>query len=389
MIKVFLSYSHEDKDKTLRLYRELENSGISVWLDKKKLHGGVEWESVIEKEISTCNYFLTLLSNNSLDDEGYFYKELRMALERSKKMAFDRVFIIPIKIDHCHISKANVLSGLHIIDLSTSGLDEAGIREIKESIKPIKSEENDSAGKEEDTDKITKFDEMITGVSAYKPPTATSRPPGAQQDKLFSDIHQRLDTINDIIKATLEASGENIRLAIERFSEWMLNGTLVRVIGAGRARLAAAIPANRLAHGGARIYIQDDIVPMPHSIKGGGIIAVSASGKTESVINTLKDCKEKNERFFIIGFADNKAKDEFVKSCDLFIGFHQDSDLDNPLKALADTGEFVIAMLLDAMVVAAGKQAGFDDAKWQLGHEDIGKTGPYDLNFKSTHVSGS
>jgi D-arabinose 5-phosphate isomerase GutQ len=201
-------------------------------------------------------------------------------------------------------------------------------------------------------------------------------------DAIHEEIQQRISSISASVIKTSSGSKEEIRKAIFLFRDWMLNGTIVRIIGAGRARLAGTIPANRLAHGGARVYIQDDIIPMPHSIKGGGIIAVSASGETPSVLNVLESVKKKSRQdIMIVGIAKKGAR-PFRDYCDIFIGIDKDTEHSNPLQALADTGEYVISELLDAMVVAAGKLAGFDDTTWRLGHEDIGATGPYDVTVK-------
>ena len=197
-------------------------------------------------------------------------------------------------------------------------------------------------------------------------------------ESIHSEIEQRIDFISASIIKTAANSMKEIDKAILLFRDWMLHSTIVRIIGAGRARLAGSIPANRLAHGGARVYIQDDFIPMPHSIKGGGIIAVSASGKTRSVLDVLKNVREKGGNVKIVGMAHKNAQ-EFQNYCDTFIGIDEDTERDNPLQALADTGEQVICELLDAIVVAAGKLAGFDDTTWRIGREDIGPTGPYDL----------
>lgn len=197
-------------------------------------------------------------------------------------------------------------------------------------------------------------------------------------DYIHEEIQQRVFSIGASVLKTASGSKEDVKKVILLFREWMLNGTVVRLIGAGRARLAGSIPANRLAHGGARVYIQDDIIPMPHSIKGGGIIAVSASGETPSVLNVLESVRKKGRQDIkIVGIAKSGSK-KFQEHCDIFIGIEKDADYLNPLQALADTGEYVISELLDAMVVAAGKLAGFDDTTWRLGHEDIGPSGPYD-----------
>jgi D-arabinose 5-phosphate isomerase GutQ len=190
-------------------------------------------------------------------------------------------------------------------------------------------------------------------------------------------IGRRSESIHRQVLQTVASERQPIMDAVTVFMRWMNEGTIVRVLGAGRARLAASIPANRLAHGGARVYIQDDIIPMPHTIKGGGIIAASASGKTASVLSTLRTASESSD-IEIVGIAAADAAD-FKSYCDIFIGLAPEpADAANPLRALADSEEYVISLLLDAMVVAAGKQAGFIDTLWRIGHENLGPTGPYD-----------
>ena len=196
-------------------------------------------------------------------------------------------------------------------------------------------------------------------------------------EDLQDKIYQRIDFFAGSAKETIEKSNMKISEATEKLRDWMVDRANVRLIGAGRAKLAGAIPANRLAHGGARAYIIDDLIPMPHSSKQGGIIAVSASGTTLTVIDALRKVRNDETGIEVIGIADHKAK-EFEDLCDIFIGIRL-TELPNPLKALADTQEYVISMILDAMVVAAGKMAGFDDTTWRLGHENIGPSGPYDL----------
>lgn len=201
-----------------------------------------------------------------------------------------------------------------------------------------------------------------------------------KDQELIVNIQSRIQFINECILKTLKGSENQIKETVDLFCEWMVKGSVVRLIGAGRARLAGAVPMNRLSHGGARLYINDDNIPMPHSIHGGGIIAVSASGKTESVLKVLRHVRESTGNITIVGIASKNAN-EFKAYCDVFIGIDEDVDFINPLTALADTGEQLICQLLDAIVVAAGKKAMFDDTRWRLGHEDIGSTGPYGVRI--------
>lgn len=228
-------------------------------------------------------------------------------------------------------------------------------------------------------DVVSGLDNTFRKIEVTSPKKAS--PSISESSDLLSDLSQRIRSISTSIELTAKEAVPEVERAVRLFCDWMVNGAIIRVIGAGRAKLAASMPANRLAHGGARVYIQDDIIPMPHSIKGGGIIAVSASGKTRSVLSVLESIRQKSARIKVVGIADNQAS-QFRDLCDIFIGIHL-TELHNPLQALADTEEFVISMLLDAMVVAAGNLAGFDDTTWRLGHEDIGPTGPYGAPTRS------
>jgi D-arabinose 5-phosphate isomerase GutQ len=197
---------------------------------------------------------------------------------------------------------------------------------------------------------------------------------------ILDAIELRMKATYDLLLATASGSAAAIDAAILQFARWMDERAIVRILGAGRARLAAAIPANRMAHGGAHIYMQDESVPMPHSIHGGGVIAASASGHTPSVLSALAQARQKNKDITVVGIASVHAR-PFADACDIFIGIPDESeDTVNPLRALADTEEFVISQLLDSLVVAAGQHLGYTDATWRLGHEDLGPaTGFYDF----------
>lgn len=198
-------------------------------------------------------------------------------------------------------------------------------------------------------------------------------------DSVGPDLQDQVDERTRAIAASVNSTAQRYRqesiAAVTRFARWMRDGTTVRVLGAGRARLAAAIPANRLAHGGAHVFLQDDIVPMPHSVRGGGIIAASASGTTAAVLTAMRSARSQAPNIEIIGIASHQAT-EFADLCHIFIGIVCPT---RPrLSALADIEEYVISETLDALVVAAGEVCGYDDRAWRLGHENLGSTGPYD-----------
>ncbi|MDE5575619.1 MAG: hypothetical protein K2I87_07905 [Bacteroidales bacterium] len=194
----------------------------------------------------------------------------------------------------------------------------------------------------------------------------------------------RCMAISETVTTTIRECPEEITIAKEMIKVWINQHAAIRILGAGRALLAASLGANRLAHAGTLISFMGGMVPMPNSILGGGIIAASASGQTRHVIEAMKVAKEHNPNIKILGFAKNSQKAvEFMDLCDCFIGLRSRAlPLPNPLFALADEEEMAIAELLDGLVVLAGQELGFTEEMWRLGHEDIGPTGPYSVRDK-------
>jgi len=387
MMKFFISYLKEDGAVAARINDVLLGAGHKTFFDRHDLGIGVEWEPKIEQEIKDAAHFLLLWSAKVTDrDESYVYKETRIALNCAKEIV-RRQFILPIRIGKAEFPLGEV-SKYQWRTLpkkpATNDVRKLIVQLLKEIGAPTTP-----------PDRPAPRDDPLGAVlmdirAGYGPiidqigiASVTAPPARLGVEDLISDLKQRIQSIAQSTILTTKQFQSKVEQAVQCFSDWMVRENIVRIIGAGRARLAASIPAHRLAHGGARVYIQGSIVPMPHDIKGGGVIAVSASGRTTTVLSDLRELKRKRTStsharlpFTVIGIARHDAT-EFSRLCDIFIGVRLDRK-PNPLQALADTEEYVISMLLDALVVAAGKRAGFDDIKWRLGHENWGATGPYD-----------
>jgi hypothetical protein len=71
--KVFISYARED-------------IVFDPWFDKESLLLGDEWRIAIVTAIKKCDYFLALLSSNSVQKSGFVQKELREALSALEEL---------------------------------------------------------------------------------------------------------------------------------------------------------------------------------------------------------------------------------------------------------------------------------------------------------------
>jgi hypothetical protein len=92
----------------------------------------------------------------------------------------------------------------------------------------------------------------------------------------------------------------------------------------------------------------------------------------------MQTVRKRNNKIRVVGFASHDAA-EFHSLCDVSIRIYSpDPPHANPLSALADTEEYIITELMDALVVMAGDSLGYDDAIWRKGHEDM-DPGPWIL----------
>lgn len=131
-VKVFISYAKEDFGIAFKLYEKLrKETGIVPWLDTKSLLPGQRWKLEIKHAIRDSDYFLTVLSKNSVNKRGFVQKEIKDALEKLDEVPETKVFIIPVRVDECRPSHPQ-LHELHWVDLFPSL--ENGINKICRAI---------------------------------------------------------------------------------------------------------------------------------------------------------------------------------------------------------------------------------------------------------------
>ena len=102
-MRAFISYGRKDEDQAIRLFEDLCRVGIEAWIDKRSLLPGQDWELEIERAIKASDFVILLLSAASLDRRGYIHKEIRLALDAMQRIPHGRIYLIPIRLEACHI----------------------------------------------------------------------------------------------------------------------------------------------------------------------------------------------------------------------------------------------------------------------------------------------
>jgi hypothetical protein len=143
--KVFISYAREDLDSARHLYLDLKANGFEPWLDKEDLLPGDEWRPAIVEAIRKCDYFLAMLSSNSVRKTGFVQKELREALSALDQVPEGKKFLIPVRLDECSPSHLR-LKDLNWVDLFPSW--ESGLNRILLALKATDNLKPKSTSKE-------------------------------------------------------------------------------------------------------------------------------------------------------------------------------------------------------------------------------------------------
>jgi len=99
--KVFISYAREDQAQAEKIHQYLSDANFDPWMDVHDLVPGDDWLKSITRAIKQAEYFLAILSHNSVDKPGVLQEELDIALKICKKIPDPEIFLIPVRLEEC------------------------------------------------------------------------------------------------------------------------------------------------------------------------------------------------------------------------------------------------------------------------------------------------
>jgi len=122
--EVFLSHSSLDRDFVTNLANVLRHHGVPVWYSQTNIMGAQQWHDKIGAALRRCDWFLLVLSRNSVDSM-WVKRELIFALQQNR---FENR-IVPLLYQDCDFESLSwVLPSFQIIDFQ--GTFEDSCREL-------------------------------------------------------------------------------------------------------------------------------------------------------------------------------------------------------------------------------------------------------------------
>ena len=133
---VFISYAREDLPAVQRMKAAMDAAGIVTWFDLDRLEGGDDYDRKIQKNIAHCSYFIPVVSSNTERRlEAYFRREWSYAIDRTRNMADDALFMLPICVDDTNVATARVpdkFRALHITPMAGGDPPAAFVKRLQE-----------------------------------------------------------------------------------------------------------------------------------------------------------------------------------------------------------------------------------------------------------------
>lgn len=81
--KVFISFISDDRAIAGQISKAFTEKGVATFFDEKKIFAGTNFENVIKPEIQSCDFFLPVITNHSIQERiditRYVYKEWTLA----------------------------------------------------------------------------------------------------------------------------------------------------------------------------------------------------------------------------------------------------------------------------------------------------------------------
>jgi hypothetical protein len=100
---IFLCHASEDRGYARWLRDILSSAGLTPWLDQEKLKVGNDWRAEIRRAIEVADFFVPILSANSVRKRGFINNELRQAVAAYRERPFGSAYILPVKREPCNV----------------------------------------------------------------------------------------------------------------------------------------------------------------------------------------------------------------------------------------------------------------------------------------------
>ena len=134
--RIFIIYSHKDKDKAREITAKLREMGYNPWLDEEEIIPGQNWNKVIKQAIENSAVALFLSSSNTATGDSAVLNEIKAARDVLRARDDSHSPIIPVLLEESKLPKE--LAQIHAVKLYESD----GIAQLHKGLQYLLSSES-------------------------------------------------------------------------------------------------------------------------------------------------------------------------------------------------------------------------------------------------------
>lgn len=102
----FICYSKENVDIVREfIVRLKKEQWIDPWFDEEDILPGEKWQDSIVSAVRQSHAVVVMLSKKAVAQEGFFHKELNLALDTAAEKPDGTIFIIPVRVEECEVPR--------------------------------------------------------------------------------------------------------------------------------------------------------------------------------------------------------------------------------------------------------------------------------------------
>ena len=100
----FLCYAKENSTSVREFRERLKaEDWVDPWFDEEDILPGQMWEGSVTDAVHNSHAVIVFLSSIAVRTEGFFHKELKLALDAAAEKPDGTIFIMPIRLDACDV----------------------------------------------------------------------------------------------------------------------------------------------------------------------------------------------------------------------------------------------------------------------------------------------
>ena len=191
---VFLSYTSADHDLVADVADALSARQIDVWMDKRRLKPGQNWDFEIRRALDRSAIIVVFVSHNSVKKSGYVQREIRLALDKAEEKLIDDIYLIPVLLND-DVQVPEQLKDVQFIRQSADDFLDTLSDAIKHQLEKKGLEVSRSQEEAEINWSSTRLKERRDGIPGYEAEI--------QHYRFHSNIFPAVAQIGDFIKGDL------------------------------------------------------------------------------------------------------------------------------------------------------------------------------------------